>query len=223
MKEIESTDQKQQLKRINSAYLIHEIQHLLHIESGFLYTVKQLLIRPGKLIRGFISEDRTKATKPVIFLIFATTLLTLTFQLSKGEYIFFASSSENYESGVIDKWVNGHIGYASLMMAIFIAFWIALFFWKHKYNIFEITVLLCYTMGQAFLIETLLFFAAFLFKINMLNLLGVYAGYFYVFWATGQFFGEKKIINYIKSALCCFLGAWTFTKIVVLLEKMIHH
>ena len=116
--------------------------------------------------------------------------------------------------------MNNHIGYVSLMIGFLIASWIKVFFRKHGYNIYEITVLLCYCIGQFLLIITFFTLPVFLFKIKSISEIGFYIGSIYVFWAIGQFFGEKKIINYLKSMMCCFLGAVTFRLILTLLATI---
>ena len=35
------------LKRIDRRYISHEIEHVLHLDRGFFYTVKELIVRPG--------------------------------------------------------------------------------------------------------------------------------------------------------------------------------
>jgi len=215
-------------KRINSSYIIHEIKHLLHIESGFLYTVKQLFVKPGKLVRNFISEDRSKVTKPLIFLIFCGTIFTLIFHFFHLEYVFFSMNNKIgdldkfSEMEAINNWTNGHIGYTSLIAGFFIALWITLFFKNHKYNVYEITILLCYAVGQGLLIISLFTLISVLFKIKAITSIGIFASYFYVFWSIGQFFGERKIINYIKATVCCILGAISFQLILILLAYVFH-
>ncbi|RQO65975.1 hypothetical protein DBR43_27405 [Pedobacter sp. KBW06] len=229
MNGLDPTEKNQTLKRINSSYIIHEIQHLLHLESGFLFTVKQLLLKPGKLVRSFIFEDRSKITKPVIFLIFSAALLTLTFHFFHVKYEFFSLNQKIgnidsfLEKKAISEWVNAHIGYTSLAIGFLIALWTRIFFKKHKYNIFEITVLLCYSIGQALLIMSLFALLAFAFKINALVLIGTFIGYFYVFWSIGQFFGERQLINYVKSLICCVLGTISFRMVLILLAYIFYH
>lgn len=228
MKETDHLEENQQLKRIDSSYIIHEIQHLLHLESGFLFTVKQLFIRPGKLVRNFIFEDRSKATKPIIFLIFSATLFTLIFHFFHIEYQFISlpqkigNTDQYLEKKAISDWINNHVGYASLMIGFLIALWIKVFFRKHNYNIYEITILLCYSIGQLLLILLAFSLLEFLFKTHSIAAIGVFAGYFYVFWSIGQFFGEKKIMNYVKSILCCFLGALSFRLILIVLATIFY-
>lgn len=223
MKEAGNIGENHQLKRINASYITHEIKHLLHLESGFLFTVKQLFIRPGKLVREFIIEDRSKATKPIIFLIFSATLFTLIFHFFHIEYHFFSldqkigNIDEFLKKKTISEWVNNHLGYTSLSIGFLIALWIKVFFRRHHYNIYETTVLLCYAIGQSLLIISIFTLFAVLFKNNSITSIGILAGYFYIFWAVGQFFGEKKLINYIKSFICCVLGALSFRFILIVL------
>ncbi|MDN5481533.1 MAG: DUF3667 domain-containing protein, partial [Chryseobacterium sp.] len=56
-------------KRIDGHYILHEIEHVLHFDRGILYTIRELLIRPGENIRNFISENRSRLVKPVLFII----------------------------------------------------------------------------------------------------------------------------------------------------------
>lgn len=218
---IENFEENKKLKRIDSSYIIHEIKHLLHLESGFLFTVKQLFIRPGKLVRNFIFEDRSKVTKPLIFLIFSTTIFTLVLHFLHIKFQYFNIGNGSIDSYLsketIKDWSNNHVGYTSLFFGFLIALWTMLFFKKHNYNIYEITILLCYSFGQLFLIILSFSLLGFLFKNNSIAFVGVVIGYLYVVWSIGQFFGEKKIINYVKAIFCCIFGFVSFTLIMLLL------
>lgn len=77
------------LKRIDKHYISHEIQHLLHFEEGFIYTVKELLTRSGNSIRMYLDENRNKHMKPVAFLIFTSLLYTIVelTPICKSEYL----------------------------------------------------------------------------------------------------------------------------------------
>lgn len=229
MNEVDKSETNQKLKRINSSYIIHEITHILHLESGFLFTVKELLIRPGKLVRNFIFEDRNKATKPVLFLIFSATVFMLIFHFFHIDYQFFSLNlkigniDQYLEKKTIGDWLNNHIGYASLFIGFLIALWIKVFFRKHNYNIYEITILLCYSIGQSILIILFFCLVEYFLKIKPIATIGLFVGYIYVFWAIGQFFGEKKIMNYVKSILCCLLGILSFRLMLVLLAYIFYN
>lgn len=79
------------VKRVDAHYILHEIQHILHFEKGIFFTVKELLIRPGQNIRTFITENRSRLVKPVIFIIVSSLIYTIIshfFRIEEG-YVEF--------------------------------------------------------------------------------------------------------------------------------------
>jgi hypothetical protein len=55
------------VSRFNAMYLLHEIRLAMSFEKGFLFTIRELLTKPGKNIRDFLREDRNRLVKPVVF------------------------------------------------------------------------------------------------------------------------------------------------------------
>ncbi len=201
--------QPAKLKRIDKHYISHEILHLLHFEKGFLYTVKELLLRPGNTIREFINENRQKNMKPVAFLIFTSLIFTLTAYYFHVDKTYNEQAKLQIESSSINgmmQWVQTHYGYANIMQGIFIAFILKLFFRKYKYNFFEIIILLCFVMGQGMLLLTIenLFFG--LLSAQAYQIILVIISFGYTAWAIGQFFDPKKLSSYLKAFLAYLLG-----------------
>lgn len=209
--------QPAQVKRVDFHYISHEVQHLLHFEKGFLYTIKQLLIRPGQNIKGFIAHDRSRLVKPVIFLI-VTSLIYSTlihfFHVEDG-YVNYSSEKASATTAIF-AWIQGHYGYANIMMGVFIAWWLGLFFKKYNYNIFELLILLCFVMGMGMLIAAFFALAQGLFKMKLMDFAG-YIGVAYCIWAIGQFFDAKKPASYIKSLIAYLLGLISFTLIALII------
>ncbi len=193
------------LKRIDIHYVSHEIQHLFHVEKGYLYTVKELFLRPGKTVRTYIFEDRDKLVKPVVFLIFSSVIFTLILHLFHIEFTFFGTIKGRAEG--INNWLNSQFGYTNLILTLFIGLWIKLFFYKRNYNLFEIVVLLCYAMGEGILIFGIFLIPDSIFPNPYLNNVSIFFYLIYSIWAIGQFFGEKKFVNYLL-AIVSFLGGW---------------
>ncbi len=205
-----------QLKRINGHYIVHEIEHVLHFEKGILYTIRELLIRPGENVRLFIKENRSRLVKPIIFIVITSLIYSLTnhfFHLEDG-YVKFEGAETSTTASIV-KWITSHYGYSNILMGIFIAFWVRIFFRKYDYNFFEILILLCFTMGMGMLFYALfaLFFG--LTNINLMQVAGI-MGIIYCSWAIGQFFDKSKKANYIKAFAAYILGMITFMLIVVL-------
>lgn len=100
--EDEQQSGKPTLKRINSAYLLHEFQHIFHFEKGFTYTIKGLMLQPGKTVREFILNDWSKAVKPVIFILVISTVVTLIFK-NTGDNMYFFSKEQAHNRPLVEK------------------------------------------------------------------------------------------------------------------------
>jgi hypothetical protein len=131
--------QPNELKRIDGHYIIHEIEHVLHFERGILYTIRELITNPRQNVRSYLTENRNRLVKPVIFIIVTSLIYSICvnfFHFEDG-YVNYLDNNKSTTSSIF-KWVQGHYGYANIILGVFIAGWIKLFFRKHKSNIFEI-------------------------------------------------------------------------------------
>ena len=211
------------LKRIDGKYIIHEIEHVLHFERGILYTIRELVTNPGHNIRNYLSENRSRLVKPIIFIILTSLIYSITINIFHIEEQYVKFDGEGAKLATPNKiflWIQGHYGYANIIMGVFIAFWTKLFFKKYKYNFFEILIVLCFVMGIAMLIFTIF---AILEGITGLKIsqFGGIIGVIYCSWAVGQFFGKNKIFNYLKTLFAYLIGMITFTILAVLLGLLI--
>ncbi|MCR9287276.1 MAG: DUF3667 domain-containing protein [Bacteroidetes bacterium] len=211
----------QVIKRINREYILSEIGSVLNFDKGILYTIKELLVRPGLNIQKFILEDRNRLVKPIIFVIITSLIYTIAQQWLNFEdgYVNY-SDSKDTAILTIFEWVQQNYGYANILMAIFIALWIKLFFRKYNFNFFEILILLCFVMGIGMLIYTIFGITESLTEFKVLQIGGL-LGFVYVSWAIGRFFDKKKKINYLKGFLSYILGMLTFTLAAIALGTTI--
>ena len=74
--------------RISFRTLYEEALSFLQLEKGALYTTSQLAVRPGKTIRTYLYEDRSRLTNPMRYLAMCTALVTFYFivSVSKSEF-----------------------------------------------------------------------------------------------------------------------------------------
>jgi hypothetical protein len=201
------------LKRIDGHYIIHEIEHVLHFERGILYTIKELLINPGQNIRNYLTTNRSRLVKPIIFIIITSLIYTIAVKVFHidDNYIQF-----NNEGGKLNtpqklfEWVTSHYGYSNIMIGIFIAFFIKLFFRKSNYNFFEILIMLCFVTGIAMLIYSFFALLQGITAIKFMSIGGL-LGIFYCAWAIGHFFGKDNIFNYIKALFAYLFGLALFS------------
>jgi hypothetical protein len=147
--------------------------------------------------------------KPVPFLILTSLLYIIIAHFfhadkiyNEKEKLLFGESS----IGDIRHWVQTHYGYANIIMGIFIALCVKLLFRKHKYNLFEITILICFVMGQGMLFLTLeTFFVGLLNEQTFIGILTIIS-FAYPTWAIGQFFDKSKVSSYVKAFFAYTLG-----------------
>lgn len=213
--------QSSQLKRIDGHYIIHEIEHVLHFERGILYTIRELIANPGQNVRNYLSENRSRLVKPIIFII-VTSLVYSTcsnfFHLEDG-YIKYLGSNKSTTSAIFE-WIQGHYGYANIIMGIFIALWTKLFFRKHKLNIFEILILLCFVIGMGMLIYSVFAIIQGLTHFRVMQIAG-FVGFVYTTWAIGQFYEKGKAINYVKAFFAYILGMITFALTAIIIGVIV--
>lgn len=198
------------LQRIDGKYILSEFTRVINFDKGILFTVKELLIRPGKNVRDFIHKDRNRLVKPLIFVIICSLVYTIAEQIFHFED-GYANASGFGESATTDifRWIQNNYGYANILMAVLIALWIKIFFRKYHYNFFEILILLCFVMGIGMLIYTIFGITESLAGVKILRIGGLLS-FVYVAWAIGLFFNKKKKMNYVKGFLSYFLGMLTF-------------
>ena len=212
------------LKRIDGKYIIHEIQHVLHFERGILFTIRELSTNPGQNIRKYLSENRSRLVKPIIFIIITSliyTILNHLFYIEEG-YVKNHEAKKETSSAInnIVKWVQEHYGYANIMMGIFIALWLKLFFKKYNYNIFEILIMLCFVMGMGMLVFSIFVIIQGITHFNVMKIADV-IGIAYCVWAIGQFYDKKKPLSYIKGLFAYIFGMITFWIFPILIGTII--
>ena len=209
--------QPSKLKRIDAHYIQHEIEHLLHFERGFLYTVRELVLRPGKSIREYLHDNRSRLIKPIIFIIVTSLIYTITATIFHIENSLIGYKDDKITNTVlIFNWIEKHYGYTNIIMGVFIAFWIKIFFKKYGFNFFEIIVQWCFIMGIGMLIGTLYVLLQTTTKTDFGQVAGMVL-LVYIIWAIGQTFDKNKKINYVKALLAYLLGGLTFFLSVMIL------
>ncbi len=176
------------LERINGRYILSEIGSVLNFQKGILFTIKELLIRPGQNIRGFISEDRNRLVKPIMFILITSLIYTIFVRIFHFEdgYINYSDDKESTTLEIF-KWVQGNYGYSNIIMSIFIGLWLKILFRKYPFNFFEIIILLCFVMGVGMLIYSAFGIVQGWTHINLMQF-GAIIGLVYTTYAVGQFF-----------------------------------
>lgn len=192
--------QKAKVKRINLKYLMTEIpDSIFQIDRGFLFTVKQLTLRPGHSIREFLNGKRKPYYKPFAFFLITSTvyfLLPYLFDINTfvddlllGFRESMKDNNESTDSGVLD-WISRNQTYFILLFIPLFSFASYLAFIKWKYNYIEHLVINIYITGYQMIIYSVF---SFMFSDeNIFVITPLVIGFFYNFWTFNQLFDGKS-------------------------------
>lgn len=213
------------IHRIDKSYLTQELLKLIGYERGFLYTAKGLLLRPGKVIREYIEEDRQKITKPITYLILTSLIYTFISHYFKTDMIQNEMLKRMYGDSLTYQlfyWVQNNYGYANLLLLVPITLWTRFLFSDYKYNLYETFVVMSLVMAEGMLLYTLHVVLNFTFPtIALLNefIMG-FIMLVYLTWSIGQFY-EGKRLSYFKALLSYVLGMATFQVVIVIVGTIL--
>lgn len=144
--------QKTNTVRLNWHFVKEELQYtFLHINKGFLYSVKQLLTRPGDTVREFLEGKRVKHYKPILLVFVLAGLNGLLSQKIDYHAFMPKNDAKNIVANEMPKmmnWIFSH--YAVVELALLPLFslcsWLA--FKKYGYNYIENIIINCFASAQ---------------------------------------------------------------------------
>ena len=195
------------INRIDGKYILHEIEHVLHFDRGIFYTIKELVINPGESIRNYLSENRTKLIKPILFIIVTSLIYTLVshfYHLESTKVIIKGLKTDSFST--ILSWTQENWGYTNIMTAAIRAYLLQILFKKYGYNFYELLILFCYITGVSMLIYALFIPIEILFESKIILFFTLMLGPIYSVWAVAQFFDKTKVVSYIKALIAYVLG-----------------
>lgn len=137
------------VKRITLHGLLHEVFHFFsHLDKGFLFTLKELLLRPGHMQREYIAGFRVRHQKPFSMFFICASLAALdvywtNILLEKYYHVSQAAETDFFHQ----YWVLLQIGLIPVYTLI-----LYLFFKNSRYNYAEMGVLQLYSLAFLVLI-----------------------------------------------------------------------
>jgi hypothetical protein len=209
--------QKSNTNRIDSQHVIFDLPNsLFQINSGILYTIKNLFTRPGESINEFIEGKRKNHFKPIAFLFITSTIFLLINSLTNqdkfaiGNFSFIQHFFEPFQTGWQEAalsegtnapypnpmiWISKNFTYFFMFLVPIFSLASYLIFKKSKFNYFEHVVLNSYITGQQMVIYSIMVLLAFSIGIQdsqFFYTLTWFVGFTYLFWAYQQFFRNYK-------------------------------
>lgn len=127
-------------KRLNLKEIVHDFFHAFtHLESGFIYSAKEMVIRPGHTVREYIQGKRTSHASPLLMLIIIGGICSLLYDKLEIQMLnsYTISDLESNLHIITSKY------FAISMLAYCFVFSLIdfLLFYYKKYNYTELFVL----------------------------------------------------------------------------------
>jgi len=195
---------------INFSTLRNEFHNdIFQINRGFLFTIKELFVRPGHAIRDFINGKRKPYYKPISFLLVSVTLYIFVAYLLDVDS-FLARSIKNFkdgwdhanqerdklelQTGGIFEWLRTNQTYLVFVFVPIFSLASFIAFVRDKYNYYEHLVLQLYITGQQFIMITI-FTCAFFAIPEILTITILVSCILYSLFAYKQFFKGRTFIE----------------------------
>lgn len=136
-------------KRISIKELLRELfRFFTHAEKGFLYTLKQLIIAPGRMQLTYIEGKRNIHQKPFSMFLMCATITAL------FRYWIFNAVTKYYHTDITSE-VRFFHEYMVITFIALIPVYVLityLLFYKSGYNYAEVGVMMLYAISVCFLI-----------------------------------------------------------------------
>ena len=159
--------------RIDWHFLGHELEHsVLHMDRGILYSLKQLMLRPGQLLRDYIEGRRGNQVKPLLLITMMAAVVLVLNRLIIGASIVDGGASEAVLAGQalpaemlrfmaasrsVGTWIESHFAAFTLMLLPIEALAFLLIFSRYsKLNYPEWLVIITLLTVQTFVIWSVL-------------------------------------------------------------------
>ncbi|UNK56500.1 DUF3667 domain-containing protein [Pseudoxanthomonas daejeonensis] len=87
--------------RIDWHFMLHEFEHsVLHMDRGILYSLKELMLRPGRLMRDYLEGRRARQAKPFLLLMVMAAVIVFLGKLLFDGHLVESSLPAFYSGGM---------------------------------------------------------------------------------------------------------------------------
>ena len=141
--------QSSKIKKIDAHFLWHDVEHgIFHYDSGIIYSLKQLFLKPGIAIREFMEGKRVGHFRPISLAIILATLYALIYHGLGVKPVEPSAESEQITEAVL-----GHYYWFVLLSIPIYAIGTYVAFYREKYNFAEYIVFESFKASQRLVIH----------------------------------------------------------------------
>jgi len=218
--------------RIDLHYLWHELQHsLFHVDKGIFYTLKELTLRPGITIEGYLSGKRVNHFKPLAFVIILGTIYGFIAHFTNlfpeqsvipdfGNSDMNSPEASEYSRKFVEI-VYSHYSLSMLILVPFLSLSSFLIFKKSGYNYWEHLIIYSYIVGMQVVIMIIFFFLYYFVRSPWVLFASSIFTYLYNIWVFVQLFGKKSKLKTVAETIISFVFAFTVLLVLIFIVTFI--
>ncbi len=215
--------QNAKIERINLRSLLDELsQAIFQVDKGFFYTLRELLLRPGKSLREFLDGKRKKYFKPIAYMLTLSTLYFLVSQFTNQNIWtddlasgFMAGATEDESAPAVLSWFSRNYAYTTLLLLPVFSFASYLSFSKYGDNYLEHIVINAYVTGQqAIFYAFFAFFNTFV-ECTFSEILPLLVAIGYVFWVFWQLFSADRAVTIVFRSILTYILYFIFSLLLL--------
>ena len=195
--------------RITIGYLWQEVLSTLSWDKGFFFTVKMLLLNPGKAIREYLQGVRSRYSHPVRFLVFTTAVSTyavIKLDLINKFYdeagVLSTDEADRHIQQQLVTFIYQYYNIITFLAIPILAAFTYLFFQKKGYNFAEHLVLNTFLAAEGMLLYLIGSIGMYYYP-AIFNTVYQIIWVVYISWGLVSFFQQKTGKGITKAVLVC--------------------
>jgi hypothetical protein len=206
--------------RIDIKFLWEDIQHgIIHYDKGIIFTLKQLYLKPGYVIKDYINGKRVHHFRPISLCIVLATIYALVFHLL---HIKLIKDEDIDAANFFEKIIQHYYWFVFATIPIF-ALSTFISFRDKEYNFWEYFILETFKVAQRLLIHIfslpILYFFSDINVARIILYLLMILDIALIIWTNLQFFNKT---GQLKVALLSILSYLIYTfQVIILLVLLI--
>lgn len=142
------------VERIHNGFVLRDLHvGLFNLNAGFFYTIKELWLRPGIVVRNFINGKRSRYYYPISMLVVLATIYSFLYHYFEIDIFHL---KEHAQETQLYSWLDRHYVYINLVLIPLYSIVSFLVFRKWHYNFYEHMVLNTYSVCQRLVLRIVL-------------------------------------------------------------------
>jgi len=208
------------VRRITTFGFLAEALQAFNVERGVVYTIKQLFQNPGRLAKGYLTDQRYKVIPPFRLLLVSTALVIILLPYSQT----FIEFKENFHQQVNSEELEAQMTiliaqYGNIWLWLFIPI-VAFFSWiinrKSGYNYAENLVLHTFLYGLINVLSLFILVDSFIPPTIMFGVITVVMLFYYSY-AYKEFYETSWLRAISQNSLIYILSSVVYTVVVGML------